>query len=84
MNFYDAAKQVAREFLETKYGTLREIHVTIGTNVILDMWFSSEEPDFTRRVCEHQIYGRTAKGVVSRMAPHIEELAGRAYREAIA
>ncbi|UWR21120.1 hypothetical protein [Sulfitobacter sp. S190] len=72
-----AADATAREFLSGIYRTVREFDVTLARNAILDCLFSAEEPDFIRDVADHAIYGRDARRVIGRMAPHMVELAGR-------
>lgn len=78
-----AADHVARDFLTGKRAP-DEFHVAVTRNAILDCLYSAEEPDFIARICgpvAHPQVRETARRVVRRIIPHIDQLVGRTLRE---
>ncbi len=73
-----AADLVARDFLNPGAPLF---DVTLAKNALLDCLFSSDEPDFIRKMCDHPLHRSDARRVFGKMAPHLVALAGRTAQE---
>lgn len=77
MKLYDAAHRGAVDFVAMTHDKFDDFDITVARNTILECLGASEEPEWTRKVTDSPLFGKSALKVVLTMAPYLLGLVGR-------